>query len=147
MVLSFSCIHHRPQSCQRQSDCAGEICSSRGFCTHECKKDVDCPCGSICATSCGICIRADQAGPATCFAFQAGLDTPTLLGACRDVDAALDDGGVEDGRCNAQLIVSAMCLDSPPLDAGLDANGELDADGSVETGSETEISEDAGDEK
>ncbi len=82
--LGAGCVGQRAEVCQVNSDCAaGTVCSGEGFCTWECAQDQDCPCGSFCARTCGLCVRDDFLGPATCFAFQNGLDTDAVLGACR----------------------------------------------------------------
>ncbi len=75
-----------------------------------------------------MCLRNDLAGPGTCFAFQAGLDTAAVLGVCRsDVAsvskdatgsavAAADSG--EGGVCNQPPLTLPSCVDSPPLNDG-----------------------------
>jgi hypothetical protein len=149
-----ACVGVRPLECGSHSDCQtggqGQFCNGRGFCESECHADTDCPCGSFCARSCGLCIRNDLAGPATCFAFERGLTTTETLGACRgDDDAAptpviASEAGVrEGGVCDLPLLTLPICLPSPPetvADAGPDTNasvsdGDAAADGdSVEAG-------------
>jgi hypothetical protein len=105
----------------------------RGYCRAECVRDQDCPCGSTCAPSCGICIRDDLRGPATCFPFANGLATTDVLGACR---ADVADGGsvprvksrsrvdagqsADGGVCPPRVIDQPSCAESPPrrFDAG-----------------------------
>jgi hypothetical protein len=83
-----SCIAHRPDKCSESSDCTDGFCNARGFCESECTANIDCPCGSWCATSCGICIRDDLKGPATCEPSGHGLSTKDVLGVCREAIAA-----------------------------------------------------------
>jgi hypothetical protein len=68
--------------CERQDECSEGICSNNGFCRQECKQDRDCPCGAICAVTCGLCIRLDTGDPATCFAHSRGLSREEARGAC-----------------------------------------------------------------
>jgi hypothetical protein len=96
-------------------------------------------CGSFCAPSCGVCIRDDRMGPATCFAFRHGYDTAAILGACgASPDAAsVRDSAVEtDAEADGEALSSAnagpcslllpVCRESPPI---VDA---AQVDGSVE---------------
>ncbi|HYO96149.1 MAG TPA: hypothetical protein VER33_16635, partial [Polyangiaceae bacterium] len=83
VVLTASCVGSRPKQCSSLGDCDGGFCNSRGYCQRECSSGRDCPCGSSCAADCGICVRDDGAGPATCFAFRNGLSQDDVLGVCR----------------------------------------------------------------
>jgi hypothetical protein len=122
-VSATACIGGRPQTCTVTADCgAGSVCGTEGFCVAECQSSRDCPCGGFCATGCGLCVRFDLAGPATCFAFQEGLTTSDVLSACAGsaLDAstmllsplpALQDGGA----CLQPPLTLPMCVNSPPL--------------------------------
>lgn len=107
----------RAAACTSDAECTVGFCNVRGFCESECHVDADCPCGSFCARSCGICLRNDRTGPATCFPFRHGLDTAAVLGVCRFEDGgvvetptAASDGGV----CNPDPIDEPSCVQSPP---------------------------------
>ena len=84
-LASNACIGNRPRRCEAQSDCLaqGAVCSTRGYCEKECSTSEDCPCGSYCAEGCGLCIRADNTGAATCFPSDNGLTVNETLGVCR----------------------------------------------------------------
>lgn len=135
LSLPTSCIADRPRSCASQSDCVsatgsqGQICGLQGFCVNECLSDSDCPCGSFCAGSCGVCIRLDVQGPASCFAYGEGLGTNDVLGACRgSTDAGVHVSSstvVQDGAADAApadagacMLSQPICSTSPPLDGG-----------------------------
>jgi len=81
--------------CTRQSECQrGTYCSNRGHCVRECTVNQDCPCGSRCATQCGLCLTTGDAPfPATCFAI--GSTVREILGACR-VDGDAQGDSAED---------------------------------------------------
>lgn len=84
--VTSSCVADRPEKCIYTSDCSDHsFCDSQGFCQRECLEHRDCPCGSFCASSCGICLRNDDLGqgPATCFPLRNGLTTADVLGVCR----------------------------------------------------------------
>jgi hypothetical protein len=81
--VAHGCIGDRSSRCELSSDCDSGFCSDSGFCDQECRNNADCPCGSTCETSCGICVRLDGTGPATCFPFERGLNTEEVLGVCR----------------------------------------------------------------
>jgi hypothetical protein len=123
-------VRRQSDTCERQSDCStGRFCTGRGFCESECGGAGDCPCGSFCAASCGICVREDLRGPATCIAYQRGLSTNEVLGACgtdiatRAADAADAAGESEGGACNPPPTLPE-CTQSPPLDATADSSSE-----------------------
>jgi hypothetical protein len=129
LLSADACVPDRPASCRTPSDCQSGICNLQGFCESECTQDRDCPCGAHCATVCGLCVRDDGLGPATCFAFERGLTTDLVLGTCR-VDggvlvpdaASVGDGGV----CQSPPPTLPSCVASPPIsDAGsVDASGD-----------------------
>lgn len=137
-----ACIGVRPAVCEGNSDCgSGAVCGGAGFCISECTAASDCPCGAFCAQSCGLCLRTDFAGPATCFAYQNGLDTTGVLGACRsdigdastpaaagpvgladgplgNVGASAEGGGgapVADGAGSVGSATEARVCDQPPI--------------------------------
>lgn len=95
------CISDRGDICRTNSDCASGFCSASGFCDRECKDDRDCVCGSYCGASCGLCLRDDGAGPATCYALRRGLSTQDVLGACRVSPPAPTDTGGASGEGDA----------------------------------------------
>jgi hypothetical protein len=147
-VIAQGCVVHE-ERCTRNAECddyrAG-FCSKSGFCTKECVRSIDCPCGSICATGCGICLRVDFSGPATCFPYREGLSTEEVLGTCRrdiatmqssgrsddsssDALAEADvldagDEGVTNGTCDLKRVSLPICAQSPPTDAST-ANGDV----------------------
>ena len=138
-----SCIGtSRAKECSSNSECSTGFCGLRGFCTAECHADTECPCGAFCATACGICLRHDLAGPATCFAFRQGLSTADVLGVCRAAveDAAsppINDAGlVEAGACNQPPLTLPQCIDSPPEadDGGKDGSVDASASATADTG-------------
>lgn len=114
--LPQACIGDRPVTCRTSSDCESSFCADSGFCDRECREHIDCPCGSVCATSCGLCVRLDGRGPATCFALSRGLDTNEVLGACREHQLSqetLGEGG-DTGTCDEEPPTLPVCLGSPP---------------------------------
>ena len=126
--LCAACIGQRPQVCQSNADCAfGTVCGGDGFCTWECAASNDCPCGSFCSPSCGLCIRNDFRGPATCFAFQNGLDTDAVRGACR---ADFPDGNQGAAATNGGVPVPQMA----PNDAQLSESSTGDASLATDSG-------------
>jgi hypothetical protein len=135
-----SCIASRGSTCSLQSDCQsqGQFCAGSGFCQAECRADVDCPCGSHCAVTCGICVRNDLLGPATCVAFQSGLSTNDVLGACSVVPpTAAADAGQGDGRLCMPQVTQPSCVTSPPVAAagsGGSGGGEAGTVGMSEGG-------------
>lgn len=134
------CIPPRTNECRVQSDCGGSgICSLRGYCVRECEEHQDCPCGAFCAPGCGLCLRDDRGGAATCFARREGLTTDDVLGVCRDdlsrdagADGAAETGAGEDpGGAEADggaLPVASACRRAAPVCEETPAA----ADGSVE---------------
>ena len=119
-----ACIGNHPKACMRNSECPGAICDGQGFCAQECVRDSDCPCGAVCDTSCGLCLRADNGGIATCFAANRNLSVREALGACRG-----GDGGVltpspgADAACPPlpDLLMCGIDASAPPPDASSDA--------------------------
>jgi hypothetical protein len=145
-LLPPACIGERPGSCSTQSDCAtGQFCGGSGFCETECRQDFDCPCGSKCALGCGICLRDDGLGPATCFPFQRGIGTDEVLGACRNRAAGSGNAGSLDAsentsaeggegnsiprNCPLKLATIPSCVLSPPAQPLPDAGPIMDAAG------------------
>lgn len=57
------------------------FCSGFGACMRECEQDRDCPCGAFCAQGCGVCLRANDHGPATCATRP--LPDTEVMGLCR----------------------------------------------------------------
>lgn len=157
LPLGSSCISNRKAPCVRSSDCANGYCGADGFCETECSRDEDCPCGSRCAIGCGICIRDDGTGPATCEPFDRGLSLAEILGVCRSAGAPQGgsspeitgpDGGTKlDGgtlMCVLEPVTSTSCAlraqvpEQPAtIDAGQttpntpDATESLDATGNA----------------
>lgn len=127
------CISDPPGSCKQQSECQelGKvgICSANGFCERECTRNTDCPCGSFCARSCGLCIQNDGTRPATCFATHQGVDPRTALGACRASKLpARSLGEITVGEADAQVCSPPKELSCEVPEAG-DANVPPLADG------------------
>jgi hypothetical protein len=87
LVLCLSgvaCVDDRPVKCSMHGDCDASVCDMRGFCAVECAgQERGCPNGSYCATRCGLCIRDDNAAPATCAARYLGLSDDEAIAACR----------------------------------------------------------------
>ena len=148
LVASNACVPDRPSACRTSHDCDSGICNLHGFCEAECAADRDCPCGSKCATTCGLCIRDDWSGPATCFAFDRGMSTDAVLGSCRtDQPPATDAGAavvVDGGVCQAPPPTLPSCLASPPItDAATVNDARVDADAAVD-GAPTDATADGG---
>jgi hypothetical protein len=122
-VLSLwgpACVGDHPKSCTQSGDCQpGGVCDGQGFCTHECRTNVDCPCGSACNRSCGLCLRADTGGLATCFAVDRNVSVNEALGACR---AGAADAGSNAGADATTEQEGGACLPAPvKLTCGIDA--------------------------
>ena len=121
-----ACVDDRPEPCRTATnnanadgECgAGLVCSADGFCERECRYDYQCPCGSFCAPSCGLCILDDLSGPATCKATSLGYGAPKdTLGACRpdiarllaeELDAKQVDATVEAGDASPRSAASTL---------------------------------------
>ncbi|HJL17295.1 MAG TPA: hypothetical protein RMH99_16630 [Sandaracinaceae bacterium LLY-WYZ-13_1] len=146
-AFSLGCEPATP--CRNNSDCLlaeGDggtrigICSARGFCRTECRDDGDCPCGSFCAAGCGVCIRNDRAGPATCFGYDNFQSSGQLLGVCL-VGVGPDGGPPSRPECPDDApLPSCDRVDagSDASDAGsseTDAGAANDAGGSEDAGS------------
>jgi hypothetical protein len=114
-LVLVACVGTTSRPCRTQTDCETDgqdgFCTNGGFCARECVRDTDCPCGSFCAVGCGLCIRDDCAGAATCFANDRGLDNETVLGVCRDE------------RCRP----SGVDASTGPTDAGVVGAGDAGA--------------------
>ena len=152
IAVVSACIGTRPQTCGTHGECAGGICNAQGFCETECSVSKDCPCGSLCRPSCGLCVRVDLAGPATCFAFQRGLNTPGVLGVCRaDIPDASPDGAdaslaeSEAGVCKSELPTLPSCLLSPPAIVAADAATDATPDATEDAGPSDAAVETGGD--
>jgi hypothetical protein len=123
LLLDLACIGHRPRRCSAHTDCAAdqEFCDTRGFCQQECSQMADCPCGSYCATGCGLCIRVDNRGPGTCFGVESGLGVQEVLGVCasflRQDLPQQEDGGV----CAPQRSDPLTCAAAAPIELVPDA--------------------------
>lgn len=140
--------------CTRNEDCTSGgvrgVCSSRGFCRTECESDVDCPCNAFCAEPCGVCIRNDLGGPATCFAEDHFL-SEEILGVClRDprLEVPADGSPAIDAGLRACVGTTAVSrctrADGGGDDAGLN-DAALDAPTeSADTNESVDASEDAG---
>ena len=103
VIWASACVKSHEPPCSRQSDCSGgTICSGVGFCESECANQSDCLPGSFCAPGCGICIRNDLQGPATCFAQSRGLSDAEVFQAC----GALKDAGVTDASVSSGALPS-----------------------------------------
>lgn len=125
-LFSVGCQPETP--CRTNSDCvlhadSGRlgICSAHGFCRRECNLAEDCPCGSFCA-ACGVCVRNDLAGPATCFGLDNFHSDAELVGACvgsAPPPAARDDcpNDVTAPVCN-RVDGGRDAAEAAPLDAG-----------------------------
>ncbi|MBX3199082.1 MAG: hypothetical protein KF850_40155 [Labilithrix sp.] len=112
-MLIAACVDDRPEACRTvtnaldvDSECGrGFVCTTDGYCERECRHDHQCPCGSFCAPSCGLCILDDLSGPATCKAFKFGYGAPeTALGACReDIESLIAAEVVADAALEADV--------------------------------------------
>ncbi len=139
-----SCIGSRPRTCSNQSDCSslGAVCDGHGFCATECTTDGDCPCNSFCAAGCGICVRNDLAGTATCFGQNRDMTPEAILHACgvrEPPDAALLSADAADGRACIHPNDLPQCNNDPPIvysprDASGDALPVQSTDGSAPDG-------------
>jgi hypothetical protein len=161
-TVGVACIGDHPKACTESSECQpGGICDGQGFCTHECRQDADCPCGSSCNRSCGICLRNDTGGLATCFAIERNVSVKEALGACRaqDVpllsrDASVDaeaSGDLDGGACLPEPAVMMCDLDAgtmmePGADAAPPPDGgtapDVTADASADVSSDDDASSD-----
>ena len=125
--------------CRSQKDCAdaGMICSGNGFCRQECATDAECPCGSVCATTCGLCLRLGSGIPVTCFAYNRGLSREEAMGACRG--AVVGPGTPEQLACLPALPVCTKYKPTPSDDAIFDAGAVdgRDAAGDVSAPADT----------
>lgn len=113
------CVGNHPKPCTESSDCQpGGICDGQGFCTHECRSDADCPCGSVCRSGCGLCLRADDGDLATCFAVDHAITPAAALGACRG-----PAGGASEPASDAAAAPDAATCLPPvrPLFCGVDS--------------------------
>ncbi len=133
LFLAFgllACTTERGKSCEQHSQCVaarrasdagdagvGSYCSNEGHCTKECVDDKDCPCGSICAATCGVCLGIDlDAGVvkrATCFT--ASVEFSEILSACR--------GDLSDLAGLAERAARPLC--APAAASGCNAGGYL----------------------
>lgn len=131
--MPFGCIGPR-DSCERHSDCASGICSANGYCQTECKANRDCPCGAHCEASCGVCIRDDGAGAATCFAFHHGVGRDEVLGACGlgAPETSPTEAGTDDRVCAPHVLTLPECVEDPPAPA--DAGAARDSGPSADSG-------------
>lgn len=127
------CVSNPADSCLYHSDCQRDgkkgVCAANGFCERECVDDSDCPCGSFCASGCGLCITDDLAGSATCFAQDRGLSsTEIITGACRGAKAPARNADPDASLvCRAGLLEAAMCeadAGAPPVEDD-DAGSEV----------------------
>lgn len=132
---AYSCVAARPETCTYANECPQGFCDSQGFCQSECKQDIDCPCGSTCAASCGICLRNDALGqgPATCFPLRNGLDTRDVLGVCRaDLSTpttAASQVVADAGVCVGPPVTLPECPSSPLAQRFLPSGGAGGAGG------------------
>jgi hypothetical protein len=144
-----SCVGTRGGTCYSNTDCkSGSFCADSGFCDYECKSHIDCPCGSTCIDKCGICLRDDLRGPATCFPLKRGLSTDEVLGACAveptntdsEMSAAGGSGGGNGGSDDERLCDphadAPACLASPPLGGSGGAGGAGGSGGEPPVGGE-----------
>ncbi len=136
-LLVSACEPANP--CRNNSDCVlraadgsptdmrAGVCTMRGFCRRECEEHTDCPCGSFCASTCGLCMRNDGLGSATCFGHDNSYSDGELLGLCGHQAApATNDRAecptdVEPPRCER-------------VDAGAPTDGAAAGDGAVDAG-------------
>lgn len=90
VACALACTAERGRVCERQSQCVGDggggrFCTNEGHCARECTEDRDCPCGTVCATSCGVCVGIDfDAGTVsrgTCYT--ASVEVVELRNACQ----------------------------------------------------------------
>jgi hypothetical protein len=132
-MLTAACVSNPADSCMRHSDCQQDgkagVCAANGFCERECIQDQDCPCGSFCASGCGLCITNDLAGPATCTPDRWGLRPEAIVtGACRNARRT-SEPEVDGGRvCASEAAEVAVCEDAAPPMSDVDA-GDAGADG------------------
>lgn len=114
-AASAGCIGNRPKACSFTSDCpSGAICDGRGFCAQECISNRDCPCGSSCVASCGLCMRTDNGTPATCFTADHEIGLRDALGACGPaVTRSLDGGSADAGGRVINVSGDDSCLPVP----------------------------------
>lgn len=118
------CIGERPEKCTYHSDCRDSFCSAQGFCVSECDQDRDCPCGSVCVKGCGLCVREDGAGLATCFAINRGVSAAEALGSCvlppQSANGAAGAAGqTESTRACGDVVAPPLtCIDSPQGSGG-----------------------------
>ncbi len=113
LLIAPGCVGERAERCSRHTDCETSICSTQGYCEQECQSDRDCPCGSSCSSTCGLCLVNGEdgvQGPATCYAIDKGLSVEEVLGVCRSVDVA-DAGASSNGG-------GAGAGDSAPVHGG-----------------------------
>jgi hypothetical protein len=110
--------------CSTNAECNPGVCNVRGFCHSECRKDIDCPCGSRC-TTCGVCLTVVGHGPATCFARDNGFTADELRGACHLPPGA--DGGAEES-CE---VPACLEVDAGPAAADAPPEGAIDAEGDL----------------
>lgn len=153
-----ACVLERGQTCTRQSECVlsisdggtgteptavggqGQHCSNAGRCVAECRVDRDCPSGSVCAQSCGVCLgigpTGNVVGRGTCFT--AALPLGVLTSACAadlgDAEALVARVMRTGGAYQAPVGCRGLASDeSPPADAGPADTGPADT-GAVDTG-------------
>jgi hypothetical protein len=127
-MLGQSCINERGFACSSQCDCErGYFCNNRGRCIRECRSDNECPCGAFCAASCGLCIRADKAMPATCRAI--GSSISDIIGACSSeaspacrpvADAGTGGGAGSAPATDAASGAAAQCAEPLPIVSCMD---------------------------
>jgi len=152
VIVGLACIARRPERCEQTSSCAvGSVCDGLGFCVSECKQDNDCPCGAYCNPGCGICLRQESGGLATCFAARHQLSAVETLGACRTRPVPnFDADTIGDGKVEGVGGQSATRSDLGTTDAASDRGGsclppptapscELDAGGAGGAGGKAEI--------
>jgi hypothetical protein len=135
-VQMQSCVGKRGHTCYVNSDCeSGSFCADSGFCDSECRADRDCPCGSHCEAGCGLCVRDDLQGPATCFPYQRGLDTNEVLGVCAvkpttTTQSGAGGAGPDEERLCAPNASQPQCLASPPSGGSAGSGGVSGSGGS-----------------
>lgn len=127
-ALVAACIGNHPKTCSRSGECQpGGICDGQGFCARECACDADCPCGSTCSPICGLCLRRDTGGLATCFAVDRNVRVNEALGACR---GSFGSPGAPEAGAPAPVAAAesdgGACLPAPEkLSCTIDAGGLL----------------------
>ena len=116
MLTASACVSNPADSCRYHSDCQRDgkagVCAANGFCERECMTDTDCPCGSFCASSCGICLTDDLAAPATCFAQERGLASDEVIsGACRGTTRPVSERPEDAGAqiCEGGPLPAPVC--------------------------------------